>query len=153
MASALAASACFASKGAALRAPTRKATVARSTTMSMTGNARVNRFHKTDIIVSPSILSANFATLGADVRHRLPTHNPRRSTATKPPDCNCAMGYGYPTASPHQRNDAVHRTSTRGCVDVFARGRQCSACSEVILIGIAPLNPSRVFAGLEVELN
>jgi ribulose-phosphate 3-epimerase len=68
MASALAASACFASKGAALRAPTRKATVARSTTMSMTGNARVNRFHKTDIIVSPSILSANFATLGADVK-------------------------------------------------------------------------------------
>jgi len=48
----------------------RKATVARAAvkTVAETPNARVNKFNKSDILVSPSILSADFANLGADVK-------------------------------------------------------------------------------------
>lgn len=48
---------------------TRSAVAARPSRMSVRVSAthRVDRFSKKDIIVSPSILSANFATLGADV--------------------------------------------------------------------------------------
>ncbi|MEW5312898.1 MAG: hypothetical protein WDW38_004496 [Sanguina aurantia] len=47
-----------------------KALAVRPSRMSVRVNAtsRVDRFSKKDIIVSPSILSANFATLGADVK-------------------------------------------------------------------------------------
>jgi ribulose-phosphate 3-epimerase len=69
---ALAASSSLALKGASLRAPVRarKATVARAAvkTVAETPNARVNKFNKSDILVSPSILSADFANLGADVK-------------------------------------------------------------------------------------
>lgn len=48
---------------------TRSSVAARPSRMSVRVSAthRVDRFSKKDIIVSPSILSANFATLGADV--------------------------------------------------------------------------------------
>jgi len=72
MSAALAASSSLALKGASLRAPVRarKATVARAAvkTVAETPNARVNKFNKSDILVSPSILSADFANLGADVK-------------------------------------------------------------------------------------
>jgi hypothetical protein len=84
MSASLAASSSLALKGASLRTPVRarKATVARAAvkTVAETPNARVNKFSKSDILVSPSILSADFANLGADVRR---THY--RST----PDARC----------------------------------------------------------------
>jgi ribulose-phosphate 3-epimerase len=79
MSAALAASSSLALKGASLRAPVRarKATVARAAvkTVAETPNARVNKFNKSDIMVSPSILSADFANLGADVRLVHPHHH------------------------------------------------------------------------------
>lgn len=92
MSSSLAASSCLALKGASLRTPARarKATVARAAvkTVAETPNARVNKFNKSDILVSPSILSADFANLGADVR---------RPSTTPTPDCGCAtLGGTFP---------------------------------------------------------
>jgi ribulose-phosphate 3-epimerase len=53
------------------RAATRTQVARRQVKVS--ANARVDRSSKSDIIVSPSILSANFATLGAEVRERCVT--------------------------------------------------------------------------------
>jgi hypothetical protein len=44
----------------------------------VTASHRVDRFSKNDVIVSPSILSANFAKLGEQVRH------PTRRTVLTP---------------------------------------------------------------------
>lgn len=44
--------------------------VSRRTAVRVCATHRVDRSKKSDIIVSPSILSANFATLGAEVRYR-----------------------------------------------------------------------------------
>ncbi len=45
----------------------RSATCSRRSAVKVQATSRVDRSKKSDIIVSPSILSANFATLGAEV--------------------------------------------------------------------------------------
>ena len=67
-------SAVFARKSLAGKAVANKrvATKARAA-FNVSANAKVDACDKNSVIVSPSILSANFATLGAEARHR--THS------------------------------------------------------------------------------
>lgn len=48
---------------------TRMGASSRRSTVKVQATSRVDKFKKSDIIVSPSILSANFATLGEEVGH------------------------------------------------------------------------------------
>jgi ribulose-phosphate 3-epimerase len=62
-------SAVFARKAlAGARVTAKRTAVSTKAAFRVSANARVDKCDKNSVIVSPSILSANFATLGAEVR-------------------------------------------------------------------------------------
>ena len=83
-------SAVFARKAlAGAKVASKRAAVKSSAAFGVSANAKVDACDKNSVIVSPSILSANFATLGAEVRSPPPpTHHrpPPPPPATAPPD-------------------------------------------------------------------
>jgi hypothetical protein len=83
-------SAVFARKAlAGAKVASKRAAVKSSAAFGVSANAKVDACDKNSVIVSPSILSANFATLGAEVRspppHPPPPYPPP-PPATAPPD-------------------------------------------------------------------
>lgn len=75
MSAVTAAPAVFARKALAGKVVASKRTAAKArAAFSVSATSKVDACDKNSIIVSPSILSANFATLGADVSVVLPVH-------------------------------------------------------------------------------
>ena len=84
-------SAVFARKAlAGAKVASKRAAVKSSAAFGVSANAKVDACDKNSVIVSPSILSANFATLGAEVPSPPPlpptTALPPPPPATAPPD-------------------------------------------------------------------
>ena len=74
-------SAVFARKAlAGAQVASKRSAVKAKAAFNVSANAKVDACDKNSVIVSPSILSANFATLGAEVR----AHSPTRSRSGNP---------------------------------------------------------------------